>query len=229
MDKRYQKNAKQVDEGKKYSLEEALGLIKKFEGAKFDESINISIRLGIDSRQTDQQVRGAVGLPHGTGKSVRVAVFAKGEKAEEAKKAGADIVGAEDLAKKVEGGFLDFDKVVASPDMMGTVGKLGRVLGPKGLMPNPKLGTVTADVTKAVTELKAGKVEFRADKGGIVHCVVGRKSFDEGKLVENVRTFIEALVKAKPSSAKGIYLRSITLAPTMGPGVACDAAPFLAM
>lgn len=225
--KRYLEGSKQVDKQKRYPLKEACELLTKFPGAKFDETIDIAIRLGVDPKQTDQMVRGAVSLPNGTGKSVRVAVFAKGDKASEAKEAGADTVGAEDLVQKIQGGFLDFDKTVATPDMMGQVGTLGKILGPRGLMPNPKLGTVTMDVAKAVKELKGGKVEFRLDKGGVVHTVIGKKSFAPEKIAENVQTLMEALVKAKPSSAKGTYLCSITISPTMGPGVKLDPAEFM--
>lgn len=225
--KRYKKGHEQIEKDKRYSLKEAVELLSKLPNAKFDESVDIAVRLGVDPKQTDQNVRGAVSLPHGTGKTVRIAVFAKGEKANEAKDAGADFVGADDLAKKIEGGFLDFDKTVATPDMMGQVGRLGKILGPRGLMPNPKLGTVTTDVAKAVQELKGGKVEFRIDKGSVVHSIVGKKSFTPEKIRENVQTFMDALVKAKPSSSKGNYIRSITLSPTMGPGVKCDPAEFM--
>ena len=225
--KRYQENLKKVDIEKKYSLSEACQMITSFTPTKFDETVDIAVRLGVDPKQSDQNVRGAVGLPNGTGKFVRVLVFAKGEKANEAEKAGADIVGGDDLAERVQGGFLDFDKVVSTPDMMGQVGKLGKVLGPKGLMPNPKLGTVTMDVSRAIKELKAGKVEFRVDKAGIVHTVVGKKSFSAEKLKENAAVLIDALIKAKPSSAKGSYLKSITVSTTMGPGVKIDPAEFV--
>lgn len=227
MKKRYEEGMKMVEKMKRYPLKEACALLAQFPGAKFDEAIDIAVRLGVDPKQTDQMVRGTVSLPNGTGKSVRVAVFAKGDKAREALDSGADVVGAEDLVQKVQGGFLDFDKTVATPDMMGQVGTLGKVLGPRGLMPNPKLGTVTMDVAKAVKELKGGKVEFRLDKGGVVHTVVGKKSFAPEKIAQNVQTLMEALVKAKPSSAKGIYLCSITISPTMGPGVKLDPAEFM--
>lgn len=225
--KRYKKNLEGWNGEQRYPLKEAMVLLSKFAGAKFDETVDIAIRLGIDPKQSDQNVRGTVRLPHGSGKSVRVAVFAKGEKAEEASKAGADIVGASELAQKINQGFLDFDKVVATPDMMAEVGKLGKVLGPKGLMPNPKLGTVTMDVAGAVKDLKAGKVEYRIDKGGVVHSIVGKKSFSFEKLEENAKALLEALVRSKPSSAKGIYLKSITLSTTMGPGIKVDPAEFL--
>src|SRR3989338_4389781 len=201
MNKRHQKNLEQVDREKHYALNEAVQLLSQLSGAKFDESVDVAIRLGVDPKQTDQGVRGAVGLPHGTGKTIRVAVFARGAKADEAKAAGADLIGGDDLVEKVLGGFIDFDKVVATPDMMAQVGKLGKVLGPRGLMPNPKLGTVTMDVTKAVKELKAGKVEFRIDKAGIVHAAVGKKSFGPQKIKENVEAVIDALVRAKPTSS----------------------------
>ncbi|MDO8526183.1 MAG: 50S ribosomal protein L1 [Deltaproteobacteria bacterium] len=225
--KKYKVNAGKVDPEKRYVLQEAVQLLASLTTAKFDETIDIAIRLGVDPKQSDQNVRGAIALPHGIGKTLRVAVFAKGEKAVEAQKAGADFVGAEDLVEKVQGGFLDFDKVVATPDMMGQVGKLGKVLGPQGLMPNPKLGTVTMDVTKAVKELKAGKVEFRIDKAGIVHTVVGRKSFSPENLLANIHALIDAVVKAKPASSKGNYLRSITISSTMSPGVKVDLTEFI--
>ncbi len=225
--KHYCKNLEQVDREKKYSLAEAVQVLSKLASAKFDETVDVAIRLGVDPKQGDQNVRGTVGLPHGTGKSVRVAVFAKGAKADEAKSAGADPVGGDDLVEKVFGGFTDFDKVVATPDMMAQVGKLGKILGPKGLMPNPKLGTVTMDVSKAVKELKAGKVEFRIDKAGIVHAAIGKKSFAAEQLKENATTLIDAVMKAKPAAAKGIYLRSITLSSTMGPGVKVDPQEFI--
>jgi len=227
MNKRHQKNLEQVDREKHYALNEAVQLLSQLSGAKFDESVDVAIRLGVDPKQTDQGVRGAVGLPHGTGKTIRVAVFARGAKADEAKAAGADLIGGDDLVEKVLGGFIDFDKVVATPDMMAQVGKLGKVLGPRGLMPNPKLGTVTMDVTKAVKELKAGKVEFRIDKAGIVHASVGKKSFAAEKIRENAQVLIDAIIKAKPQGAKGVYLRSITLSSTMGPGIKVDTQEFI--
>lgn len=227
MNKRYRKALEFFDRDKRYSLLEALDFLSKLPNAKFDESIDIAVRLGVDPKQTEQNVRGAVSLPHGTGRTVRVAVFAKGEKADAAKAAGADVIGAEDLAERVEKGFLDFDKVVATPDMMVLLGKLGKVLGPRGLMPNPKLGTVTPDVKKAVTELKSGKIEFRLDKGSVVHAVVGKKSFSSEKLKENIEMFVDTLNKAKPSSSKGVYLRSIAISSTMGPGIKIDPSPFV--
>jgi large subunit ribosomal protein L1 len=213
-----------VERERRYPLDEACALVPKSAFAKFEESVDIAVRLGVNPKHADQMVRGAVVLPHGTGKTKRVIVFAKGDKASEAEAAGADLVGADDLVKKVSDGFLDFDTVIATPDMMGQVGRLGRVLGPRGLMPNPKVGTVTMDVGKAVSEAKGGKVEFRVEKAGIVHCTVGKKSFEPQKLSDNVRALMGALVKAKPSAAKGVYLRSITLSTTMGPGIKVDPA-----
>ncbi len=210
------------DREKKHAVEEAIGIVKKGAYAKFDESVDLAIRLGVNPKHADQMVRGAIVLPHGTGKSARVAVFARGEKEKEALDAGADFAGGDDLAKKVSEGMLDFDVCIATPDMMGTVGKLGRVLGPRGLMPNPKVGTVTADVARAVREAKAGKVEYRVDKAGVVHCRVGRISFSEQKLSENTLALIRELVQKKPSTAKGVYVRSITVSSTMGPGVRID-------
>ena len=211
-----------VDRDKKHTLEEACAIVKTAAPAKFDETVDLAVRLGVNPRHADQMVRGAVVLPHGTGQALRVLVFAKGEKAKEAEAAGADSVGAEDLVAKVQEGFMDFDRVIATPDMMGQVGKLGRILGPRGLMPNPKVGTVTFDVKTAVSEAKAGKVEYRVEKAGIVHARIGKVSFDAAALSENAHALIEALVRAKPSTAKGIYLRSITLSSTMGPGVKVD-------
>lgn len=210
------------DRSRRYALEEAVSLVKELAFANFDESIDLAVRLGVDPKHADQMVRGAVVLPHGTGKTNRVLVFAKGEKMSEAQEAGADFVGGEDLVAKVNEGWLEFDTVVATPDMMGQVGRLGRVLGPRGLMPNPKVGTVTFDVGKAVREAKAGKVEFRVEKAGIVHAQVGKRSFGETELVGNVRSLVGALVKAKPPAAKGVYLRSITLSSTMGAGIKVD-------
>ncbi len=207
-----------------YSLKDAVERVQKNAKAGFDESIDVAIQLGIDPRQSDQNVRGAVTLPNGTGKTVRVAVFAQDDKAKEAKDAGADIVGADDLVEEIQGGNINFDRVVATPDMMAMVGKVAKVLGPKGLMPNPKLGTVTPDVTKAVTEAKAGQVQFKAEKKGIVHASVGKASFSAAKLEENIKTLIEALRKAKPSGVKGTYLEAITLTSTMGVGVKVDVA-----
>ena len=212
------------DRQQQYSVEEAVSLVQKLAYAKFDESVDIAVRLGVNPRHADQMVRGAVVLPHGTGKSVRVAVFARGEKEKEARDAGADLVGADDLVEKVQGGMLDFDRVIATPDMMGVVGKLGRILGPRGLMPNPKVGSVTMDVGRAVTEAKAGKVEYRVDKAGVVHARIGRRSFDAAKLSENARAMIQELVARRPPAAKGTYLRSITLSSTMGPGVKVNTA-----
>jgi large subunit ribosomal protein L1 len=217
--KKYLEAAKLIDRAKLYDPAEALELVKKTASAKFDESVEVSIRLGVDPRHADQQVRGAVSLPAGTGKNVRVVVFAKGDKAKEAEAAGADVVGAEDLVTKIQEGWLDFDVAVATPDMMGAVGKLGRVLGPRGLMPNPKTGTVTFDVANAVKEIKAGKVEYRTDKAGIVGAAIGKASFDVEKLAMNFKAFMDAIVRAKPATAKGVYLKSITLSTTMGPGI----------
>src|SRR5215471_5702757 len=211
------------DRAKDYSVEEALGILKKLPNAKFDESVDMSLRLGVDPKHADQMVRGAIVLPHGIGKTVRVAVFAKGEKEREAREAGADVVGAEDLVEKIQGGFMEFDSTIATPDLMGQVGRLGKVLGPRGLMPNPKLGTVTFDVGRAVREVKAGKVEFRVDKAGNVHVQVGKKSFAKEHLVANAMALLEAIVKAKPAASKGTYLRTVTLSTTMGPGIPVDA------
>lgn len=218
--KKYIEALKLVDKSKTYGLNEAVGIVKQTATAKFDETIELHVKLGVDSRHADQQVRGAIVLPHGTGKVSKVLVFAKGEKATEAEKAGADYVGADDLVAKIQGeNWFDFDVIVATPDMMGLVGRLGRVLGPKGLMPNPKSGTVTFDVERAVREIKAGKVEYRLDKTNIIHVPVGKASFEQEKLTENIRTLVEAVVKAKPAAAKGQYLRSVTLTSTMGPGI----------
>lgn len=218
--KKYVESAKLIERSKLYDVDEAIALTVKSKTAKFDESVEIHVRLGVDSRHADQQVRGAVVLPNGTGKQVRVCVFAKGDKADAAREAGADIVGDADLAAKVQNeGFMDFDVVIATPDMMGTIGRLGKVLGPRGLMPSPKAGTVTMDVAKAVEEAKAGKIEYRLDKSNIIHCVIGKVSFGEQKLKENFDTLIAAIVKAKPEAAKGQYIKSCALATTMGPGV----------
>ncbi|NLW46542.1 MAG: 50S ribosomal protein L1 [Firmicutes bacterium] len=217
--KRYMEAAKMVDSAKLYEPVEALNLIKSMPKGKFDESIEVAIRLGVDPRHADQQIRGAVALPYGTGRTVRVAVFAKGEKAKEAQEAGAEKVGAEDLIEEIQKGWMEFDVAVATPDMMGAVGKLGKILGPKGLMPNPKTGTVTLEVGKAVKEIKAGKVEYRVDKTGIVHVPIGKVSFDVDKLARNFRALLDVIVKAKPASAKGTYLKSVVVSPTMGPGV----------
>jgi large subunit ribosomal protein L1 len=223
MTKRIKATEALIDRAKPYSVEEAMDIVKKAPAAKFDETVDLSIRLGVDPKHADQMVRGAIVLPHGIGKTVRVAVFAKGEKEREAREAGADVVGAEDLVEKVQGGFMDFDSTIATPDLMGQVGRLGKVLGPRGLMPNPKLGTVTFDVARAVREVKAGKVEFRVDKAGNVHVPIGKKSFAQESLVANAMTLLEAIVKAKPAASKGVYLRSITLSTTMGPGIHVDA------
>ena len=218
--KKYVEAAKAVNRATLYATDEAISLVKKAAVAKFDETIEVHIRTGCDGRHADQQIRGAVVLPHGTGKTVRVLVFAKDAKAEEAKAAGADFVGAEDLIPKIQNeGWLDFDVVVATPDMMGVVGRLGRVLGPKGLMPNPKAGTVTMDVTKAVNDIKAGKIEYRLDKSNIIHVPIGKASFTEEQLSDNFQTLIGAIAKARPSTLKGQYLKSVVIAPTMGPGV----------
>lgn len=220
--KRLREVREQLDNNKVWTLEEAVTFLKKNATAKFDETIELAVNLGIDTKQSDQNVRGMVVLPHGTGKSVRVAVFAKGPKAEEAKKAGADIVGDDDLAEKIQKGELDFERCIATPDMMGVVGRLGQVLGPKGLMPNPKLGTVTMDVTAAVKAAKGGAVEYRAQKEGIVHVGVGKASFDDAKIVENIRALMDAVVKAKPATSKGNYLKKAALTSTMGPGLRLD-------
>ena len=218
--KRYVESAKLVDRTNLYDVEEAVSIIKKTANAKFDETIEAHIKLGVDGRHADQQVRGAVVLPHGTGKKVRVLVFAKGDKVEEAQAAGADFVGGQELVPKIQNeGWLDFDVVVATPDMMGVVGRLGRVLGPKGLMPNPKAGTVTMDVTKAVNDIKAGKIEYRLDKANIIHVPVGKASFTEEQLTENFNALMDAIIKVKPAAVKGAYLKTVTLTSTMGPGV----------
>jgi large subunit ribosomal protein L1 len=223
--KKFRKTLQNVDRKKSYKLDDAVKLVKQNAvqaQRKFDETIEIAMNLGIDTKLSDQSVRGMVQLPHGTGKSVRVAVFAKGEKADEAKKAGADIVGADDLAEKINGGFSDFERVIATPDMMGVVGKLGKVLGPRGLMPNPKLGTVTANVVEAVKAAKAGSIEFRAEKAGIIHAGVGKASFSDDQILANVRAFIGAITKARPTGVKGTYINRVTLSSTMGPGVKID-------
>ena len=221
--KKFTASAKKIEATKKYSFADGLKLAVDTAPAKFDESIDVAVRLGIDPKQSDQQVRGAIALPHGLGKNVRVVVFAKGPKEAEAKAAGADFVGAEDLVEKINGGWLDFDKCIASPDMMATVSKVAKVLGPRGLMPNPKVGTVTMNVGEAVTAEKKGKLDFRVDKAGIVHVSIGRKSMGAAKLKDNFDAFIQAIVKAKPATSKGAYLRSMTVASTMGPGVKLDA------
>jgi len=218
--KRYLEAAKLVDRQKLYSAKEAIELVQKTGTAKFDETVEVHFRLGVDSRHADQQVRGAVVLPHGTGKKVRVLVFAKGDKAKEAEEAGADYVGAEDLVAKIQNeNWFDFDAVVATPDMMGVVGRIGRILGPRGLMPNPKAGTVTMDVGRAVKELKAGKIEYRLDKTNIIHCPIGKVSFGTEKLLENFNTLLDAIIRAKPPAAKGQYLKSVVITSTMGPGI----------
>lgn len=213
-----------VDRNRFYALTEACELVKKASFARFDETVDIAVRLGVEPKHADQMVRGATVLPHGIGKTVRVLVFAKGEKAIEAQNAGADYVGADDLVQKVQDGWLEFDTVIATPDMMGQVGRLGRILGPRGLMPNPKVGTVTFDVKKAIEDVKAGKVEFRVEKAGIVHAPLGKRSFEAEQLVGNARALIDALIRAKPASAKGQYIRTITLSTTMGPGIRIDPA-----
>lgn len=223
--KNYQDSLKLIDKQKLYDTEEAVDLVIKTAKAKFDETIEVHVKLGVDSRHADQQVRGAVVLPHGTGKKVRVAVFAKGDKATEATEAGADIVGAEDLVDKIKNeNFFEFDVVVATPDMMGLVGRLGKLLGPKGLMPNPKAGTVTMNVSQAISEIKSGKIEYRLDKTNIIHCPIGKASFGTEKLKDNFNTLLSAIIKAKPSAAKGTYIRSCVLTSTMGPGIKVNAA-----
>lgn len=224
MGKKMEKAIVDKDLTKDYDLEEAIDLVKAASFAKFDETVDIAFNLGVDPRKSDQMVRGTVVLPHGTGKTVRVLVFVKGEKEKEAREAGADFVGAEDLVEKIAGGWLDFDKAVATPDLMGLVGKLGKVLGPRGLMPNPKLGTVTFEVGKAVKEIKAGKVEYRTDKAGIVHIPCGKVSFDKTKLVENVSAVVKSVGKAKPATSKGKYIKKVSISSTMGPGVRIDVA-----
>ena len=224
--KNYLEAAKQVDAAKAYTVEEAIDLVKKVDFAKFDASLEVAYRLNVDPKQADQQIRGAVVLPNGTGKTQRVIVFAQGEQAKQAEAAGAEIVGAEDLVEKIQGGWLDFDVAVATPPMMAQVGRLGRVLGPKGLMPNPKTGTVTMDVTKAVNDIKAGQVAYRVDKAGIVHAPIGKVSFDAAKLVENFKTMQDVIVKARPASAKGQYITSLSVSSTFGPGVKVDIASF---
>ena len=219
MSKKYTENAKLIDRSRLYDANEALALVCQTATAKFDETVEIHVRLGVDSRHADQQVRGAIVLPNGTGKTVRTLVFARGDKAEAAKAAGADYVGAEDLVAKIQGGWFDFDVVIATPDMMGVIGRLGKVLGPKGLMPNPKAGTVSPDPAKAVLEAKAGKIEYRLDKTNIIHCPIGKASFGVEKLLENLNALMTAIIKAKPAAAKGQYIKSCVVASTMGPGV----------
>ena len=220
--KKYKAVAAKVDREKRYKIDEAMALVKQTASKKFDESVDAAINLGVDPKHADQVVRGAVVLPHGMGKTVRLAVFAKGDKAREAQEAGADIVGAEDLAEKIQGGFMDFEKVLATPDMMGVVGRLGKVLGPRGLMPNPKVGTVTADVTTAVRGAKGGSVEFRVEKAGIVHAGVGKASFEPENLKANFNAIMEVIFKAKPQTAKGVYVKNVTVSTTMGPGIKLD-------
>ena len=217
--KKYAEAAKLIEAGKFYEPVEAVELVKKTATAKFDETVEISFNLNVDPKYADQQVRGAVVLPHGTGKTKRVLVFAKGDKIREAEEAGADYVGSEELVAKIQGGWSDFDVAVATPDMMGQVGRLGKILGPKGLMPNPKVGTVTMDVARAVNEIKAGKIEYRTDKAGIIACAIGKASFDAQKLLDNYRTIVDTIIKAKPAAAKGQYIKTVTLSATMGPGV----------
>lgn len=223
LSKRMKKARETIDRSRRYSLAEALGLAVEAAPAKFDETVELAVCLGVDPRQADQNVRGTCQLPHGTGKSVRVVVFAKGDKMKEAEEAGADFVGGDDLAQRIQGeGWLEFDKAIATPDMMAVVGKLGKVLGPRGLMPNPKVGTVTMDVSKAVSELKAGKVEYRVDKAGIIHVPVGKRSFGVDKLLDNAQSVIDSLNRAKPQAAKGTYMKAIAVSTTMGPGIRVD-------
>jgi large subunit ribosomal protein L1 len=226
--KKFRAAADRVDRARRYKLDEAMKLVKETAVRKFDESVDASINLGVDPKHADQVVRGAVVLPHGMGKKVRIAVFAKGDKAREAQEAGADLVGAEDLAAKIQEGFMEFDKIVAAPDMMGVVGRLGKILGPRGLMPNPKVGTVTADIARAVREQKAGKVEFRVEKAGLVHVPFGKASFEAQKLRENFSAIMEVIYKAKPQTAKGVYVKNVTVSTTMGPGIKLDLAELAA-
>ena len=222
--KKFNKVSEKIDRTKRYAVDDACKLVLDTKLAKFDESVDVAVNLGVDPKHADQMVRGAVVLPHGTGKAVKVAVFAKGDKAKEAEAAGADIVGAEELAKRVEEGFLDFEKVIATPDMMGIVGKLGKILGPRGLMPNPKVGTVTTDVARAVRETKAGKIEFRVEKAGIVHARSGKASMQPGQIKDNLTELLNVILRAKPSTSKGVYLRSVSVSTTMGPSIKLDAA-----
>ncbi len=226
MSKRHEKNLALFNKEKKYMAEEAFGILDSFAPAKFDETINVAFRLGIDVKQADQQVRGATTLPNGLGKKVRVVVFAKGPKAQEAQDAGADYVGADDLVQKISEGWLDFDKVIATPDMMATISKVSRILGPRGLMPNPKLGTVTLDVAKAINEERKGKIEFRAEKAGIVHAPIGKKSFGKQKLRENFESLVDMILKLKPAAAKGTYLKSVTISGSMTPGIRLETSQF---
>jgi len=227
--KSYRARLEKVDRDRRYTLEEGLRLVRETARVKFDETVELAVRLGVDPRQADQNIRGTVLLPHGMGKTVKVLAFAKGEKEKEAQEAGADFIGSDDLVKKVREGWLDFDKAVATPDMMGAVGRIGKILGPRGLMPNPKAGTVTQEIGKAVRELKAGKLEFRVDKAGIVHIPIGKVSFPEEQLVENARAILASLVRAKPASAKGNYIRGVALSATMGPGIKVDPAQLQTM
>lgn len=227
MGKRHVENMKKLDVATRYSPDAALTLLQSCQAPRFNESVDIAVRLGVDPKKSEQMVRGSVSLPNGLGKKVRVVVFAKGERAKEAEAAGADMVGAEDLIDKIDKGWLDFDSAVATPDLMAMVSKVGKILGPRGLMPNPKLGTVTVDVAKAVRDVKAGKVEFRLDKAGVIHAPIGRRSFEPVKLAENLKALMEAIVRAKPASAKGQYLRSVTMSSTMGPGIALDVSGFV--
>lgn len=222
--KRYIENLDRIDRNKEYGLDEAAALLVDFNKTKFDESIEMAINLGVDPKHADQIVRGTVALPNGIGKDIRILVFAKDNLAEEAKKAGADYVGAEDMVEKVKGGWTDIDVVIAAPNMMAEVGKLGKILGPRGLMPNPKVGTVTADIARAVEESKAGKIEFRVDKNGIIHNSIGKLSFNKDKIIENVRVFVDAIIRARPQGAKGTYMKKVTISPTMGPGIRLDKA-----
>ncbi len=225
--KRYEENLSKVNRLQDYDLNEALGILKSTTHAKFDENVDMAINLGVNPRHADQVVRGTVSLPHGTGKEVKVLVFAKGEKVTEAEEAGADYVGSDDYVQKIQGGWTDIDVIIATPDMMGVVGKLGRILGPRGLMPNPKSGTVTMDVASAIKEVKAGKIEFRVEKNGIIHTGIGKLSFDENQLSENAKTVVDALIKLKPASVKGTYLKKVTLSSTMGPGLKIDKASLI--
>ena len=226
MGKKYSDSLKLIDRTKQYDPEEAIELVKQTAKAKFDETIEISVRLGVDPRHADQQVRGAVVLPHGTGKTVRVLAFVKENRIEEAKAAGADLIADDEIIKKIQGGWFEFDACVATPDMMGVVGRLGRILGPKGLMPNPKSGSVSPDIARMIGDIKAGKVEYRVDKTAIIHCPVGKASFDAVKLTENLRTLMEAIIKAKPAAAKGAYIKSAVLSSTMGPGIKLNSLKF---
>ena len=226
--KRYREVVGKVNQGELYEISDALALVKETASAKFDETVEVAVRLGVDPRHADQMIRGAVSLPNGTGKTVRVAVFAKGDKAKEAEQAGADVVGGDELVSKVEGGWLDFDVAIATPDMMGSVGRLGRILGPRGMMPNPKSGTITFEVGDAVREVKAGKIEYRTDKAGVIHAPIGKASFAVEKLEENLAALMEALIKAKPAAAKGQYIRSVAISTTMGPAVRVNPVRFTA-